>query len=544
MHDADFSESRLHTSTPKPSAPQIAAPRRDSHAHLESIRKRPRTAIRITSAASSDHTRPAARETASEQRVSWASRAINCCAMTSRKASPQVCTRAPPPQREENAPTRSKQPARDDRRDPRDDSREPAIFTFDSCAIAAFARETAARDAHGAMTRDYASQRVHATRESTGRALLTDTAAALAAHDSCEPRSHIITRAHRDSNYLHLNAANSSLRSRRLTRPLPRTPSSSSSSSRPPTSSNFIANTTLDPISRAAPTSRSISLAAVSANSFSPPMDPRDATEVFSTAALGFVDFRVACEVLRSCEAMDLFIRGLDAQFRRDIARSGCNSIRELLRARFAKLPETLRALYEYAIVDCCEAAPAMTVSSSGRREESTLCRLHVRSCSAALAIAEMVRREFTSRPEHEAPQILIVAHKSSPRAESEPPPSSSAPAPANIDASGAPALEEPAGTTPPDSGTASSSSQRPVDCASPRLRHRLVAAADLLHLAEDGSGSRSRRHCARRLQRRETRRGARARALLAAPVPRNVDSLARCTAVRGTTAVRCATSR
>ena len=62
------------------------------------------------------------------------------------------------------------------------------MFTFDPCAIAAFARETAAREAHDAMIRDCASQRVRTRRESIGRALCDDTADALAAHDSYDSR--------------------------------------------------------------------------------------------------------------------------------------------------------------------------------------------------------------------------------------------------------------------------------------------------------------------------------------------------------------------
>ena len=202
---------------------------------------------------------------------------------------------------------------------------------------------------------------------------------------------------------------------------------------------------------------------------------------MFSNAALGFVEFRVACEVLRSFEETDVFIRGLDHRFRRDIERIGCESTRDLLRVRFSRLPETLRALYEYSVIDCRETEPAMSLSSTGQREESTICRLHVRSCYAALAIAEMVRREFAARPEQEAPQVLIVAHEPRPHAESTPHPPTSIDAPARTrapsaepppsrpDSPGAHSREGVAGTTPPDSGTASSSSSRPP-MAPPRI--------------------------------------------------------------------------
>ena len=191
-------------------------------------------------------------------------------------------------------------------------------------------------------------------------------------------------------------------------------------------------------------------------------MDPFDAAEVFNTAAFGFVDFRTACEVLRSCAAADIVIRGLDAQFRREIATIGCNSVHDFLRSRFAKLPETLRALYEYAIVDCRETVPAMTFSSSGRREQISLCCLHVRSYCAALAVAELFRREFAARTEPETPQILVVAHGLGWPAETAP--TSAIPVSAS-----APPLNEPAGSTPPDSGTASSSTPRPP-IAPPRV--------------------------------------------------------------------------
>lgn len=177
---------------------------------------------------------------------------------------------------------------------------------------------------------------------------------------------------------------------------------------------------------------------------------------------------------------MDLVIRGLDAQFQRDIASTGCNSVRELLRVRFAKIPEPLRALYEFAIIECREATPALCLSSSGRREEASLCYLRIRSCYAALAVAELVRREFAARLEPEKPQILIVAHGlglpaetapqlltsvvvlRAPTAPAEQPPAASAPASANVYSAGAPLLVRPAGITPPDSGATSSRAPQP----------------------------------------------------------------------------------
>ena len=287
-HDADFSNSRVRASTPLPNAPQPTAPRRDSQAYLDAIRKKPRTSVQITSAALPAIAVPAVPSKVVGRRVSWASRLVNCCAMTMRKATPPVSTRAPAPQAEECMSARCKQLACDDRCVTCDDRRETSKFTYDACAIAAFARETAERKSH-----DYASQRLHTSRHETIVGTHNDDAAnARAAHDSHDSRRHIIADSQRCSNYSYrLNFESSALRSRRLARLLP------------------------------PPTSQSISFAAVSANSFTPSMDPRDATEVFSTAALGFVDFRAACEVLRSCEAMDVFIRGLDAQFRRDIAK-------------------------------------------------------------------------------------------------------------------------------------------------------------------------------------------------------------------------------
>ena len=360
------SDSLVRASTPRPNSPQTAAPRRDSNAHLDAVRKKPRTVIRITSAASKAHARPAVPGIASDQRVTWAPRQVNCCAMTSRKASPPVSLCTPPPQREEcTARTRDKQVAADDRRD-------PSVFTFEPRAIAAFARETAARESHDTVTRDCASQRVHASRESIGGAHSADTATARAAHDSYELAEayNRVTRI-ADSNYsFRLNIANSSLRNRRLARLLPR-------SSAPlrvfelaaDCASHLEYSDRLD-LSRQPRRHARFRSPQSPRTQYTPPMDPRDAAEIFSTAAFGFVDFRAACEVLRSCDAVDLVIRGLDAQFRRDIARRGCNSIRDFLRAHFAKLPETLRALYEYAIVECREAAPALTLSSSGRRED------------------------------------------------------------------------------------------------------------------------------------------------------------------------------
>ena len=289
----------------------------------------------------------------------------------------------------------------------------PVYFHSSSCAIAAFAREVAERESRDTVARNCATQRLHACqRESIGRALYDDTATAHAAHDSHDSRMHINrVLAPQFELFVLINIANSELRNRRLSRFYSRLSATSPSSSSPPSIPNPIAITAPDSIPRTPPISRSIPIAAVSANSISPPMDPRDAAEIFSNAAFGFADFRVACEMLRDCDEVDLVIRGLDAQFRRDIASTGSNSIRDFLRAHFAKLPEILRALYEYAIVECREAAPALSLSSTGQREEIALCCLHIRSCCAALAVAELFRREFSARPEHEKPQILVVAH-------------------------------------------------------------------------------------------------------------------------------------
>ena len=407
------------------------------------IRKKPRTAIRITSAASRDHASPAFLESASCLRVSWASRTVNCCAMFSRNATPPVCIRAPAAQREENESTRGERFAHEERCETRSDRRDACVFSFEPRAIAAFARETAERESRDTVARDCVSHRMRTSRESIGHALYADTATAHDAHDSHDSRKHKTACTHRNSNYsLRLSLANSELRNRRLSRVHSRSSATSPSSSSPPSIPIPISSTLTDSIPRTPPISRSIPIAAVSANSISPPMDPRDAAEIFSSAVFGLPDFRAACETLRNCAEVDLVIRGLDAQFTRDIANTGANSMRDFLRSRFAKLPETLRALYEYAIVGYRDAAPALSISSSGHREEVALGCLHVRSCCAALSIVELFRSEFAARPEHEKPQILVVPH----------------------------GLGWPTETpTPPDSGTASSSTPRPP-IAPPRV--------------------------------------------------------------------------
>jgi hypothetical protein len=96
-HDPHVSESRVRASTPLPNAPQTAAPRRDSNSHTDIIRKKPRAVIQITSAASKSHERHVFTGIAVDKRVLWATKVINCCAMTSRKASPQVSLRITPP---------------------------------------------------------------------------------------------------------------------------------------------------------------------------------------------------------------------------------------------------------------------------------------------------------------------------------------------------------------------------------------------------------------------------------------------------------------
>ena len=229
VHDPDVADSLARSSTPLPNAPQLAVPRRDSHAHLESIRKRPRTAIRITSAASHDHAQPAALENVTGHRVSWATR-VNCCAMTSRKATPPVSTRVHRPQNEENALTRSKQSARDTAASALDDDawaddrREPCVFTFESRAVAAFAREVAERESHGAVTRNCATQRVRTSHlESLGGAHTEYSATARAAHDSYGSAVHITDDSRRNPNYSsRFDIAKSALRTRRLSRLNPR----------------------------------------------------------------------------------------------------------------------------------------------------------------------------------------------------------------------------------------------------------------------------------------------------------------------------------
>ena len=481
-HEADFSDSSARASTPLPNSLQTAAPRRDSHAHLDSIRKKPRAPIRITSAASRESARPAVSIDVIGRRVSWASRASNCCAMSTRKATPPVLTRVCQPQSEENESWRDERLVCDDRR-------ETSVFSFEPRAIAAFARETAAREAHDTVTRNCATLRVRTSLESIGGAHSECTASTRAAHDSADSAAHKIAKPHRNANYsFRLSLANSALHNRRLSRVEQRVPSPAPPPpSRAPIAS-FTSSAALDLIARTTPTQRSIPLAAVSANSISPPMDPCDAASIFGSAAFGFCDFRAACEVLRSCDETELTIRGLDAQFRREIAATGSNSIRDLLRAHFARLPEMLRALSEFAIIECREAVPALTLTSSGRREVIELCRIRVRSYYAALTVAEIIRREFSARPENEAPQIFVVKYEPIRPAETAPrlptgherpegarvsaaeqPSSASASAPSTLDSSSAPSLEKPAGLTPPDSGAASASTPRPP-IAPPRV--------------------------------------------------------------------------
>ena len=562
----------MRASTPRPIAPQLAVPRRDSHEYLETIRKKTRKPIRITSAASYNREEPAVLNTPSGRRVSWASRAINCCALTTRKKSPPVSVRVPTPLSDECTPTRCKQRTRDDRRAPCEERREPSIFTFDPCAIAAFARETAEREAHGAVTRDCASSRLHASRESIGGASSEENSNAHAAHDSHAPREHINASSQRDSNYFsRLNFEDSSLRIRRCARRLTRATSPSPPLSKPPPIANPTSSHSIERLSNTAPNSRPIPFAAVSANAITPPMNSRDAIDVFSDAALGFVEFREACETLRSYEEMDVFIRGLDAQFRSDIERIGCHSTRDLLRARFARLLETHRALYEYAIIDCRESEPASTISSTGRREETTLCRLHVRSSFAAHAIAEMVRREFAARPEQEAPLILIVGHEPRPHVEAAPqqPTSSRSrrartrPLPSRRRQTSARqtrtlAKKPPASHRP----TLAPRRRARLTCRShrPHLRRRHVVAAAVVCLTEDSRGSRERRDRARHQQRREARRREGAGRPFATPIraalaarPRGpiierrtyrTTASARCTAARSTATDRNAAVR
>ena len=275
--------------------------------------------------------------------------------MSNRVHAPQneecVSCRVPKPQRDECTPTRDKQLVCDDRCD-------PSVFTFEPCAISAFAHETAEREARNAVTRDCASSRMHAGRESIGGTFGEENANVRDAHHSHDSRMNISACSSRVAHYsFRLNFEESALRIRRCARRLTRAPSPSPPLSKPPPISKPTSSHTTELHSSAAPKSHPIPFAAVSANSITPPMDPRDAIDVFSNAALGFVEFRVACEVLRSFEEIDVFIRGLDHRFRRDIERIGCESTRDLLRVRFARLPETLRALYEYSVIDCREAS-------------------------------------------------------------------------------------------------------------------------------------------------------------------------------------------
>ena len=216
---ADFSNSSVRASTPRPNSPQIAAPRRDSNAHLDEIRKKSRAVIRITSGAANAHARLAVREITIGQRATCTPRHANCCAMSMRATPPRVSPCAPPPQRAEC----SKQVAADDRRD-------PCVFSFEPRAIAAFAHEVAARESCAAITRDCATWQMHTSRESLGRALFNHATTALAGHEPREEHSHINANSHRIAKFpFRLDAANSNLRNRRLARLLPR-----SSPPRPP----------------------------------------------------------------------------------------------------------------------------------------------------------------------------------------------------------------------------------------------------------------------------------------------------------------------
>ena len=194
-----------------------------------------------------------------------------------------------------------------------------------------------------------------------------------------------------------------------------------------------------------------------------------------------FVDFREACEVAAELRGDGRLHSRIDAQFRRDIAKSVAIDPR-LLRARFARLPETLRALYEYSIVDCSEAVQAMTLSSTGRREESTTLPPPRALLHAAVAVAEMVRREFATRHEYEPPQLQIVGRESNAETATQPPTSIAAPERTHASTAALPPLSSSTsasanrstsgalvGSTPPDSGTASSTTPRPP-IAPPRV--------------------------------------------------------------------------
>ena len=477
VHETEYSQLRAHASTPKSSEPQLATRRRDSQSHLEPIRKKSRAAVQITSAASRDHAISVA-----SKRGAWAPQAVNCCALSTRVVTPPVCKRAPAAHSESHDVTQDKQVARGDH----DLTVEPCVFTFETSAIKAFAHECESR---AAVRHDYAISRVHAGPVSIGHALYADSEIARAARDPCDSRRHKTECKLREPNYsFRLNIDSSALRNRRLSRVYSRTSTSS-----PPTSSlfsvsDFISSIPHVSIPRSPPKLHSSTITTGSANTKPPPMDQHDAAAIFSNAAFGFADFRVACEMLRDCAEVDLVIRGLDAQFGRDIATTGSNSIRDFLRSHFAKLPEIVRALYEYAIIECREATPAVSISVTGQREETSVCSLHIRSCYAALVVVELIRREFAARRDLERLQLLIVAHTSKAPSESAPQTldvtharelehtssaghSLSAPTPAhpNRESLGARELDQSANFTPPDSGAASSSTPRPP-IAPPRV--------------------------------------------------------------------------
>jgi hypothetical protein len=475
MHDRENSDSSLLVQTPRSQAPHFEASRRDSNCVLDAVRKKPSAVMRITSAASKLHARPIVSRIANEQRGTQTQRVVNCCAMLSRKAPPPVSLCTPPPQSAECTVSSGNQRASDDRRD-------PSVFTFEPCAIAAFAHELSERETRGAMMRNCATRQVQARHESIGRALFAETASALAAHIPLELRVHINAHAPHDSqSSLRLSAAKKNLRSRRLARLFSRSLTPNPSSSNPPITAHSDSRTAhTDSFTRGAPESRSIPIAAISANAVTPPMNPRDSSEIFNSAAYGFGDFGSACEALRGCDEADLIVRGPCASTRRDAASSNTIAIRELLRVHFAKFSEVLRTLFEFAIIEIREATQGLSLTETGQPEVFELGRVRVRSYHAALTIAEVIRREYSARPANERPQFLIVAHDETRPAEtvSLTQRSREQPERARTTTTGS---TPPLAGTPPDSGNASSSEWRPPFAPLPPIPPPSLAPPPLL---------------------------------------------------------------
>ena len=377
LHDADISSP--HSATSLPRAPNTAV--NDPQQHADMMRKKPIKPVIITNAALRGcfKSRRSRVRKAVAKRVTWAPRLVNCCALVcrSKQSNKSVgigseenasAANSPAPASTASVPERTRAPCA-----------APQFFTFEASEIAAFAHATAARDAHETITRTRATFEQAACQPLPACSAQCTEVTTNGAHESRAACSYKRSEARCESaDFLATDLSHSFLFSRR--------------------------------------SARSAVRSSPSATSSSALMDPNDAAATLSAALTDSISREDAIAALRGFDVVDVLIRGLDAHFLQDVERLGCRSHRDFLFHRLSGLPDSIRPLYEYAVLSASETeSPARVWLPNGNREATIMFRIRVRSLFLAESVAAMFRREFNARLDGAQPYIEFVRCDMSP---------------------------------------------------------------------------------------------------------------------------------